>query len=479
MRNTVIIRLIAWLFLVCGCCDGSLGWAQEQGQAHRRLLASESVQINTLAPGPTVAQVTVSPPVPVVDKGDVAWMLTATMLVLLMALPGLALFYGGMVRGKNVLSVFIQVATSFALIAILWVAYGYSFAFSGSDPWLGNSDKLFLAHVNLTSLSETFTPQTRIYELIYVAFQLTFAGITGALIVGAFAERIRFAALILFTILWFTFGYIPLAHLVWSNSGYLYTHKVIDFAGGMVVHINAGIAGLVSAYCVGPRLGYGRHPLRPHQLPFTLTGACLLWVGWLGFNAGSALEANAVATLALLNSLLAAAAGLLMWSVLEHLTTRRCSALGIASGLVAGLVGITPAAGTVGPLGAVAIGFVTASACIWGVTTLKRRLGADDTLDVFGIHGIGGIVGAVLTGVFTDIRFGGTGYASDMTMASQLKIQLLSVGLSTVGVAVISFLAMTLTRMLVGLRVSPDEEHQGLDRAVHGGSAYDDPNEIT
>ena len=335
-----------------------------------------------------------------VDKGDVAWMLTSTMLVLLMVLPGLALFYGGMVRARNVLSVLVQVAVVFCLVAVLWVAYGYSLAFSGEGAWIGNLDKLFLSGVTVDSLAATFSEGVALPEYVFVAFQLTFAGITGALIVGAFAERMKFSAMLIFMAVWFTFGYLPVAHMVWAGGGFLFEQGVLDFAGGTVVHINAGIAGLVGAYFVGRRLGYGQAAMKPHNVTLTFVGASLLWVGWFGFNAGSNLEATAGAALAFVNTLVATAAAVLGWALTEKLVKGKASALGVASGMVAGLVGITPAAGLVGPLGAMAIGFLAAVACVWGVTGLKRWLGADDSLDVFGVHGVCGIVGALLTGVF-------------------------------------------------------------------------------
>ena len=412
-------------------------------------------------------------PAPVVDKGDVAWMLTSTMLVLLMVVPGLALFYGGMVRAKNVLSVLIQVATVFSLIGILWVVYGYSLAFADGNQWIGTLGKKFLAGVSTDTLADTFSKGFKLPEYVFVTFQLTFAGITGALIVGAFAERMKFAAVLLFSVIWFTFGYLPMAHMVWSAPGFLFGKGALDFAGGTVVHINAGIAGLVGAYLVGKRKGYGQSALKPHNVPMTFTGASLLWVGWFGFNAGSALEANATAALAFLNTMLATAAAVLAWSLTEKFTKGKASALGVASGMVAGLVGITPAAGTVGPFGAIVIGAAAGVICVWGVTGLKKLLGADDSLDVFGVHGVGGIVGAILTGVFTDKALGGAGYAEGVTMGHQVGVQALGVGVTVVWIGIVSVVAFLIAKLVFGLRVSEEAEREGLDITSHGESAYE------
>lgn len=411
-------------------------------------------------------------PAPVVDKGDTAWMLTSTLLVLLMTVPGLALFYGGMVRSKNVLSVLAQVISVFSLLILLWVAYGYSLAFAGGGAWVGTLDKVFLKGVGVDSLADTFSAGFKLPEYAFVAFQATFAGITGALIVGAFAERARFAAVLLFAVLWFTFGYLPIAHMVWAGSGFLFGLGALDFAGGTVVHINAGVAGLIGSYFVGKRLGFGREALKPHNVTFTFIGAALLWVGWFGFNAGSALEANGTAALAFLNTLLATAAALLAWALTEKLAKKKSSVLGIASGAVAGLVGITPAAGTVGPLGAIVIGAVAGVVCVWGVNGLKRWLKADDSLDVFGVHGIGGIVGAILTGVFTAPALGGTG-AADFSVAKQVAIQLLGVGITIVWIGAVSVVAFLIAKAAFGLRVGEDAEREGLDITSHGETAYE------
>jgi ammonium transporter, Amt family len=410
---------------------------------------------------------------PVVDKGDVAWMLTSTLLVLLMTVPGLALFYGGLVRSKNVLSVLMQVMTVFSLLLLLWVAYGYSLAFNGGGPFIGNLDKVFLRGVTKDTLAATFTAGVSLPEYVFVAFQATFAGITGALIVGSFAERMRFRAVLLFAALWFTFAYLPIAHMVWYGpDGYLFAKGALDFAGGTVVHINAGIAGLVGAYLVGPRLGFGRESMKPHNVTFTMVGAALLWVGWFGFNAGSNLEANSGAALAFINTLLATAAAVLAWLAVEAILRGHASMVGGASGAVAGLVGITPACGTVGPMGAIVVGAVASLCCVWGVTGLKKLLRADDALDVFGVHGIGGIVGALLTGVFTAPALGGTG-AAGFSIGHQLGVQALGVGITLVWSGLVSVLAYFVVKAVFGLRVSPEAEREGLDITSHGESAYD------
>lgn len=409
-----------------------------------------------------------------VHKGDVAWMLTATLLVTLMVLPGLALFYGGLVRAKNMLSVLMQVMVVFSLISVLWAIYGYSVAFGGEGLIIAGFDKLFLAGVTMESLADTFTETVKLPEYVFVAFQATFAGITCALIVGAFAERIKFSAVLLFSALWFTFCYLPIAHMVWGAGGYLLGKGALDFAGGTVVHINAGVAGLVGAYLIGKRIGYGREAMTPHSLTLTMVGASLLWIGWFGFNAGSNLEATAGAALAFVNTLFATAAAVLAWSLGEAIFKGKPSMLGAASGAVAGLVAITPACGSVGPMGALAIGFAAGFVCLWGVNGLKKMLGADDSLDVFGVHGVGGILGALLTGVFTAPSLGGTGGAKpeEFSIASQLVIQAEGVLITIVWSAVVAFIAYKIVDVVVGLRVSEEEEREGLDIVSHGESAY-------
>ena len=406
-----------------------------------------------------------------VHKGDVAWIMTSTLLVLMMALPGLALFYGGMVRAKNMLSVLMQVMTVFSLNALLFALYGYSLAFTEASPFIGSLDKVFLSGVTIETLADTFTETVKLPEFAFIAFQATFAGITGALIVGAFAERMRFSAVLIFSVIWFTLCYLPICHMVWGPGGYLLEDGALDFAGGTVVHINAGIAGLVGAWMVGKRIGYGREALAPHSLTLTMVGASLLWVGWFGFNAGSNLEATAGAALAFINTLLATAAAVLAWSLGEALIKGKPSMLGAASGAVAGLVAITPACGSVGPMGAIVIGTLSGFICIWGVNGLKHMLGADDALDVFGVHGVGGIVGAILTGVFAAPSLGGTG-AEDFSIASQVWIQTWSVLVTIVWSAVVAFVAYKVADLLVGLRVPEDEERQGLDTTAHGETAY-------
>ncbi|MEP6881556.1 MAG: ammonium transporter [Dokdonella sp.] len=399
-------------------------------------------------------------------------MLTSTLLVLLMTVPGLALFYGGMVRSKNVLSVMIQVMVIFSLLILLWAVYGYSIAFVGGNAVIGSFDKLFLSGVTVNTLSDTFTATVKLPEYVFIAFQATFAGITGALIIGAFAERIKFAALILFSVLWFTFGYLPIAHMVWAADGYLLTMGALDFAGGTVVHINAGVAGLIGAYFVGKRLGFGREAIKPHNVTMTFVGASLLWVGWFGFNAGSNLESNAATALAFLNTLLATAAAVVAWATVEAVAKGKPSALGVASGAVAGLVGITPAAGLVGPFGAIAIGVAAGVVCVWGVTGLKKILGVDDSLDVFGVHGIGGIVGALLTGVFHAPALGGNGPA-DYSIVSQVGIQGIAVLITIGWIGVVSVGSFMIAKAVFGLRVSEEEEREGLDITSHGESAYE------
>jgi ammonium transporter, Amt family len=390
-----------------------------------------------------------------------------------MTVPGLALFYGGLVRSKNVLSVLMQVMTVFSLLLLLWAAYGYTLAFNGGGAFIGNFDKIFLRGVTKDTLSATFSAGVSLPEYVFVAFQATFAGITGALIVGSFAERMRFRAVLLFAALWFTFAYLPIAHMVWYGpDGYLFAKGALDFAGGTVVHINAGIAGLVGAYLAGPRLGFGREPMKPHNVTFTMIGAALLWVGWFGFNAGSNLEANSGAALAFINTLLATAAAVLAWLAVEALVRGHASMVGGASGAVAGLVGITPACGTVGPMGAIVVGAVASLCCVWGVTGLKKLLRADDALDVFGVHGIGGIVGALLTGVFTAPALGGTG-AAGFSIGHQLGVQALGVVITLVWSGLVSVLAYFVVKAVFGLRVSPEAEREGLDITSHGESAYD------
>ena len=445
-------------------------------------------------------------PVPVPNKGDTAWMMVATLLVILMTVPGLALFYGGLVRSKNMLSVLMQVMVTFSLIVVLWFVYGYSLAFTEGNAFIGGFDRLFMKGVwdntaGTFANAATFSKGVYIPEIIFAAFQATFAGITCALIVGAFAERMKFSAVLTFMVLWFTFSYAPIAHMVWfwmgpdayaakdvvdamnAKAGYIWQSGALDFAGGTVVHINAAVAGLVGAFMVGKRIGYGREAMAPHSLTLTMVGAALLWVGWFGFNAGSALEANGFAALAFINTFGAAAAAVLAWCLGESLMRGKASMLGAASGAVAGLVAITPAAGNVGIGGALVIGAVAGFACLWGVNGLKKMLGADDSLDVFGVHGIGGIVGALLTGVFNSPALGGPGYvadwvtatmvtSADYSIASQVWIQAKAVLLTVVWSGVVSFIAFKVVDLTIGLRVSEEDEREGLDITSHGETAY-------
>jgi Amt family ammonium transporter len=406
-----------------------------------------------------------------VDKGDVAFMMIATVLVILMVVPGLALFYGGLVRSKNMLSVLMQVMVVFSLISVLWAVYGYSLAFGGEGLIIGNFDKLFLKGVTADSLAATFTAGVMIPEFIFIAFQATFAGITCALIVGSFAERIKFGAVLLFSAIWFTFSYLPIAHMVWGAGGYLFDKGALDFAGGTVVHINAAMAGLVGAYVLGKRIGYGKESMTPHSLTLTMVGASLLWVGWFGFNAGSNLEANGGAGLAFINTLFATAAAVLAWCIGEALTKGKASMLGAASGAVAGLVAITPACGSVGPMGGIVIGLISGFLCLWGVSGLKKMLGADDSLDVFGVHGVGGIVGALLTGVFSAGSLGGI-KGEDFDMLAQFLIQLEGVVITMVWSGVVAYVAYKLVDMVMGLRVTEEAEREGLDITSHGETAY-------
>ena len=408
-------------------------------------------------------------PAPHIDSGDTAWMLTSTLLVILMIIPGLALFYGGLARSKNMLSVLMQVFVVFSLVSILWAVYGYSLAFSGEGNFFGGFDKLFLKGVT----QQTFGALPTIPEYVFFAFQGTFAAITVALIVGSFAERIKFAAVLLFAALWFTFSYVPMAHIVWGG-GLLAKDGALDFAGGTVVHINAGIAGLVGAYMVGKRLGFGREAFTPHSLTLTMVGASLLWVGWFGFNAGSAGAANAQAGLAFVNTVLATAAATLAWSAGEALHKGKASMLGAASGAVAGLVAVTPAAGFVGPMGSIVMGLIAGVVCLWGVGGLKRMLNVDDAFDVFGVHGVGGILGAILTGVFASQSLGGTGGLTPDTfaMGAQVWVQVKSVLFTIVWSGVVAFIAYKIADLLVGLRVSEEAEREGLDITSHGETAY-------
>ncbi|HSG37130.1 MAG TPA: ammonium transporter [Paracoccaceae bacterium] len=409
---------------------------------------------------------------PVMDKGDVSWMLVSTLLVLFMILPGLALFYGGLVRSKNMLSVLMQCTMITAMVMVIWVVYGYSFAFGGGEgPFWGGTAKLFLAGVTADSMAATFSEGYVIPEFVFIAFQMTFAAITPALIVGAFAERIKFSAVLLFTAMWVTVVYFPVAHMVWDANGLIFNMGALDFAGGTVVHINAGIAALVASIIVGPRLGLGKDMMAPHSMTLTLVGAGILWVGWFGFNAGSNLEANGGAALAMINTFTATAGAILAWAAVEALTRGKASMLGAASGLVAGLVAVTPAAGFIGPVGAIALGGLASVACYFFVAVVKSKLGYDDSLDVFGIHGIGGIIGAIGTGIFTAPGLGGIG-GDDYSIASQTWIQIEAVAITIVWCGVASAVLLYITKGITGLRVESDDERRGLDLSSHGEQAY-------
>jgi Amt family ammonium transporter len=472
-------KLIASLLLGAGLAFGGLGAIAQTAPAEPTPAVAAPATDAAPAAAPAAAAPVAAEAAPAaaeapketVDKGDVTWMMISTVLVILMVIPGLALFYGGLVRSKNMLSVLMQVMVVFSLISVLWAVYGYSLAFGGEGLIIGNLSKVFLAGITPETLAATFTPGVMIPEFIFIAFQATFAGITCALIVGSFAERIKFSAVLLFSVIWFTFSYLPIAHMVWGAGGYLFGKGALDFAGGTVVHINAAMAGLVGAYLVGKRIGYGKEAMAPHSLTLTMVGASLLWVGWFGFNAGSNLEANGGATLAFINTLVATAAAVLAWCIGEALGKGKASMLGAASGAVAGLVAITPACGTVGPMGAIVIGLVSGFLCLWGVTGLKKLLGADDSLDVFGVHGVGGIVGALLTGVFSAASLGGI-KADGYSIASQMVVQAEGVVITMVWSSVVAFIAYKIVDMVVGLRVSEEAEREGLDISSHGETAY-------
>ena len=404
---------------------------------------------------------------PVLSSGDTAWMLTATALVLFMTIPGLSLFYGGMVRSKNILSVLMQCFAITSLMTILWVVYAYSIAFGGEGPFWGGLSKMFLAGVGVDSLSGT------IPETVFMTFQMTFAIITPALMVGAFAERMKFSAMLIFMTIWMTIVYAPICHWVWGGGGWLGNKGILDFAGGTVVHINAGVAGLIAAIVLGQRKGYPKTAMPPHNLGYTLMGASMLWVGWFGFNAGSELAADGVAGMAMVVTQVATAAAALSWMFIEWIKHGKPSVLGIASGAVAGLVAITPASGAVGPMGAMAIGFASGAVCFVASTTLKRALGYDDSLDVFGIHAVGGIVGAILTGVFCAKSLGGAGFGGDISsIGSQVMVQMVGVVATMIYTGIISFIILKVLDGIMGLRVTEDEESEGLDLSHHGERGY-------
>jgi Amt family ammonium transporter len=497
-------KLLAILALLGVAALAAPAFAQDKATSAADAKTAPAAAAPTAAPSATAA------PAPTPNKGDTAWMLTSTALVLLMSVPALALFYGGLVRSKNMLSVLMQVFVVFSLITVLWCVYGYSLAFTEGKGWLspfiGGFDRLFLngtfdATKGEYSMAATFSKGTPLYELVYIAFQATFAAITCCLILGAIVERVKFSAILIFMVLWFTFSYAPIAHMVWfwpgpdaytaanvvdatnAKAGLLWQWGALDFAGGTVVHINAGVAGLVGAYVIGKRIGFGKEAMTPHSVTMTMIGASLLWFGWFGFNAGSALEANGSAALAFMNTFLATACAVLSWTFGEWLFKGKPSMVGAASGAVAGLVAITPAAGNVGIPGAFVIGISVGLVCLWGVNGLKKLLGADDSLDVFGVHAVGGILGALLTGVFNSPALGGPSFpvdwftgkatsAAEYSILGQLWIQAKAVGVVFMWTAVVAYVSFKIADLLVGLRVTEDHEREGLDINSHGETAY-------
>ncbi|WP_349740611.1 ammonium transporter [Roseateles cavernae] len=501
------LALAAAVFAPAAWAQDAAASAPALAEAASAVVAAASEAVAAVAaPAADAASAAAAAPAPVPNKGDTAWMMVCTLLVIMMTVPGLALFYGGLVRSKNMLSVLMQVMVTFSMIVVLWVIYGYSLAFTEGNAFIGGFDRLFMKGIwdntaGTFANAATFSKGVYIPEIVFAAFQATFAGITACLIVGAFAERIKFGAVLLFMAIWFTFSYLPMAHMVWfwmgpdayasaevaaemtGKAGLIWQWGALDFAGGTVVHINAAVAGLVGAYMVGKRVGYGKESFTPHSLTLTMVGASLLWVGWFGFNAGSALEANGFAALGFINTLAATAAAVLAWCIGEALLKGKASMLGAASGAVAGLVAITPAAGNVGIGGGIVIGFIAGFACLWGVSGLKKMLGADDSLDVFGVHGVGGIVGALLTGVFNSPNLGGPSAVGDWvtvamvapdaySIASQVWIQLKGVLLTIVWSGVVSVIAFKIVDLVIGLRVPEEAEREGLDITSHGETAY-------
>jgi Amt family ammonium transporter len=491
-------RLMGLLAFVAGFAFAGATLAQDKPAAtpDKPAAAAEAAK-----PAATPAAPAVKPPEP--NKGDTAWMLVSTALVLMMSVPALALFYGGMVRAKNMLSMLMQVFVVFSLVTVLWMVYGYSLAFTEGNQFFGGFDRLFLKGAmdpfkGEFATAATFSKGVVIPEIVFVVFQATFAAITCCLILGAFAERAKFSAVLVFIVLWFTFAYAPVAHMVWfwmgpdayidakigdtlgAKAGYLWDMGALDFAGGTVVHINAGIAGIVGAFMIGKRIGYGKEAMPAHNLPLTMIGASLLWMGWFGFNAGSALEAGNFASLAFLNTYVATACAVLSWSLFEAMFKGKPTMLGAASGAVAGLVAITPAAGNVGLAGAFVIGLSAGVVCLWGVSGLKKLLGADDSLDVFGVHAVGGILGALLTGVFVSPDLGGPGFVTDWVTAkqgftsigAQVWIQAKAVGITILWSGIVAAVAFKLVDLTIGLRVTEEEEREGLDTSSHGEAAY-------
>ena len=488
-------KLCAFLALVLSMVFAGLTLAQDKPAATPDKPAAEAKAAAGLEAKKEEAKPAATP-----NKGDIAWMLTSTALVLMMSVPALALFYGGMVRSKNTLSMLMQVFVVFSLVTVLWCIYGYSLAFTEGNRFFGGFDRLFLKGAT-DAMAATFSKGVVLPELVFVAFQATFAAITCCLVLGAIAERAKFSAVLAFIVLWFTFSYAPIAHMVWfwagpdaytsakivdeinAKAGWLWQMGALDFAGGTVVHINSGIAGLVGAYLIGKRIGYGKEAMPPHNLTLTMIGAALLWTGWFGFNAGSALEANGSAALAFINTYLATACAVLAWIAGEAMFKGKPSMLGAASGAVAGLVAITPAAGNVGIPGAFVIGFAAGFVCLWGVNGLKRMLVADDSLDVFGVHALGGILGALLTGVFNAPSLGGPSFpvdwftgtmtsAADYSISGQLWIQAKAVIVTLLWSGIVAAIAYKLVDLTIGLRVSEEDEREGLDTTAHGEAAY-------
>ncbi len=466
-------KLLLTLSLVCMLCVSlfniNIGFATEHLDSISALSATDTIMLaEASSDATTAAPAEATEPAPVLSEGNSAFMIIATVLVIMMAIPGLALFYGGLVRSKNMLSILMQVFVTFSLISIIWVVYGYSLAFSDGgayNDYIGGLSKIFLKGIGSDTLSGT------IPEFVFTTFQLTFAALTPALIVGAFAERIKFSSLLVFMALWVTAVYLPIAHMVWGG-GVLATLGAKDFAGGTVVHINAGIAALVGAIVIGKRIGYGKEAMPPHNLVMTMIGASLLWVGWFGFNVGSELAADGTAGLVFINTQIATAAAVLGWIFIEWLTRGKPSMLGGASGAVAGLVAITPACAFVGPMGAIALGFIASIICFYAVTGLKNALGYDDSLDVFGVHGVGGIVGAIGTGIFMSPDLGGVGFAEGVTISDQVYIQAIAVGVTILWSGIVSYVLFKVIDATMGLRVKPDAEREGLDTSSHGETAY-------
>ena len=483
-------KFIALFALAVGLIFGGIAMAQDKPAETTPAAEASTAATAEAAAAPAAA--------PTPNKGDTAWMIVATALVTLMTIPGLALFYGGMVRAKNMLAILMQVFVIFSLLGVLWTLYGYSVAFTEGNAFIGGFSKVFLAGVTPDSVAATWSKGVVIPEYIYIVFQLTFAAITPALIVGAFADRVKFSAVLLFMVLWFTFSYLPIAHMVWywagpdaytdaaaaeaatATAGFLFQKGALDFAGGTVVHINAGIAGLIGAVLIGKRLGYGKESMAPHSLTMTMIGASLLWVGWFGFNAGSNLEANGLTAMVFLNTMVATGAATISWMFAEWTVRGKPTMLGAASGAVAGLVAITPACGFVGPMGAIVIGLIAGVICFWGVTGLKGMFGYDDSLDVFGVHAVGGITGALLTAIFCSPSLGGTGVwdyvanavTPDYSIGSQLYIQAIGVITTVVWSGVVAFVSYKIVDAVVGLRVTEEQERLGLDETLHGESAY-------